>query len=230
MATNDADLYYSFDDADLTGSNPDDISGNGNNGTNNGATTGATGKINEGFDLNGTTDWIDSISKAWSTNELAFVIWFNADALSANMTLWGYAFGSGGDILSLRTNSSGQLNLSVRVNGGSDTFVTAGSLSTGTWYQAIVNLNASNVAELFLDNSSLGTTTKTGNLASHDIDVGRRANTGNQYFNGKLDEFAIYDHVLNSSDRSSLYNGGSGNNPYATTGTTSNSISYGGGL
>jgi hypothetical protein len=60
MVLNDAELYYSLDDADLTGSNPNDISGNGRDGTNNGADTGATGDINEAFDnVAANADYLD---------------------------------------------------------------------------------------------------------------------------------------------------------------------------
>ena len=52
------EAYWTFNDDDLTGSDPDDVTGNGFDGTNNGATTSATGKIEEGFDYDGTNDYV----------------------------------------------------------------------------------------------------------------------------------------------------------------------------
>ena len=82
--TNDAGRYYSFDDADLSGSNPDDISGYGNDGTNNGATTGATGHINEGFDLDGSSDWVtgSQITNLSVSHDFTVGFWFKADSIA----------------------------------------------------------------------------------------------------------------------------------------------------
>jgi hypothetical protein len=61
---NDAEIYYSFDDADLTGSNPNDLSGNGNNGVTFGGTTvptsGETGILEQAFSYDGTGDYMST--------------------------------------------------------------------------------------------------------------------------------------------------------------------------
>ena len=60
ISTTNNDLYYSFDDDDLTGSNPQDLTGNYPDGTTSGATTGQTGLINEAFYFDGINDYVDS--------------------------------------------------------------------------------------------------------------------------------------------------------------------------
>jgi len=50
--------YWNFDDNDLNGNILYDKSGNGNNGTNNGATTSADGVLKQAFEFNGTSNYV----------------------------------------------------------------------------------------------------------------------------------------------------------------------------
>ena len=58
--TDDNVGYYSFDDTNLSGSNPLDLSGNSNTGITTGATTGVSGLLSEGFSFDGTNDYIST--------------------------------------------------------------------------------------------------------------------------------------------------------------------------
>ena len=60
--TTDLKLYYTFDDVDLTGSNPDDMTVKANDGTTNGATTGVTGILNQAFEFDGINDKVSADS------------------------------------------------------------------------------------------------------------------------------------------------------------------------
>src|SRR6056297_868292 len=74
--TSNNELYYSLDDENLSGSNPIDLSINGNDGTNNGATTGVTGIVNESFDFDGTNDYIIQNSANVQDTTFSISIWF----------------------------------------------------------------------------------------------------------------------------------------------------------
>src|SRR6056297_2720988 len=75
--TTDNQVYYSFDDDSLSGSNPLDLSGNGNDGTNNGTTTGVTGILDEAFNYDGTNDYVTTNSSLTSSGSISF--WVNFD-------------------------------------------------------------------------------------------------------------------------------------------------------
>src|SRR6056297_3661906 len=88
-ALDDAEIYYSFDNDDNTGSNPDDISGNANDGTNNGATTGVTGIINEAYDYDGINDRLDTGYTNSALESYSFHFWIDADDVTGNAALIG---------------------------------------------------------------------------------------------------------------------------------------------
>ena len=72
-ALNDAAVYYSFDDDNLTGSNPNDLSGNGYNGVNTDAITGVTGVLLQQFDYDGVNSLVTIPSRTYaSTGTVGF--------------------------------------------------------------------------------------------------------------------------------------------------------------
>ena len=77
-ALNDGVVYYSFDTADLTGNDPNDVSGNGLDGTNNGADINQLGIINTSFDYISTNnDYV--ITPNITTNLDTIVFWLKSD-------------------------------------------------------------------------------------------------------------------------------------------------------
>ena len=127
MVLDNADIYYSFDDADLTGSDPDDVSGNGFNGTSANVTTGVTGKILEMFTFNGTNGSVESgfdstfktlsfwISTTSTSNDVILSCRFNATEQAGNFHLEIRGGGTGEARLSFYnpglTNLSGVTDL-----------------------------------------------------------------------------------------------------------------------
>ena len=86
----------------------------------------------------------------------------------------------------------------------------------GTWHHYVITYDyslSSNNAIIYKDGSSVTTATKSGNSASNSnavggIYMGTHSNT--YYLNGTLDDFAVWNRVLTSSEVSALHASGTG--------------------
>ena len=81
------------------------------------------------------------------------------------------------------------------------------ALSTGTWYHAIITVNASNGLSFFVNGSQVGSTiTQTPSL--NGLMIGNIQDGGGSYpFSGYMDDFRIYNRVLSGSEITAIYNG-----------------------
>src|SRR6056297_872513 len=88
----DVQAYYKLDE---TTGDVVDVTGNGNDGTNNGATRGVTGKINNAFDFDGSNDYISiSDDNSLDVTEITINAWVYASDYSASQ---GQILGKGFD-------------------------------------------------------------------------------------------------------------------------------------
>ncbi len=210
----DADLYFSFDDANNTGSNPDDISGNGNDGTNNGATIGVAGKLLEAYDYNGSNEFVSypvlgifDGSTNYTIN--SWIKWDNP--------------GSEDKIIAMRA----ERNIFVGANGNVNTIsflifdgavaheVTTGALNSGQFYMITARYDSTNGMEIFLDGVSVDTDAFTGTAqVKSDSTNNIGVNTGSQFWDGIIDELAIYPRAILDSEITTLFNNNNSFNPY----------------
>jgi len=213
----DAELYYSFDNSTLTGNNPGDISGNNNNGTNNGATIGVPGKLEEAFSFDGVNDWLDTnydLGTVWTINTWIYFPTFSTQ---------GYFYGvrnSGGTQREFQGvhSASSTIGFNFYDGGTGNAGSFSGTITENSWNMITLTRNGNSV-QLFVNNVSQATdsTTGKGNI-NENLIAGRLGNAGVTYFNGQIDEFSIYNRVINSTEISELYNSGAGLNPYAQPG------------
>jgi hypothetical protein len=219
-ALDDAELYYSYDNADLTGNDPEDISGNGRDGVNNGATTGVAGKINQAFDFDGTNDDVTVPALFSGQTAFTFCTWSEADSISVDYTVWDYR---GNGILTYMILNDGAVNNEIEVY-IRDTITGANRIET-TAYTVTDNLHlcytvdgTAKEMELFVNGASVITESWAGSLTdlgqSNDK-IGEDSAGGDNY-DGVLDETAIYYRVLSSTEISELFNENNGKNPYSS--------------
>jgi hypothetical protein len=217
--TTDNALYYSYDDADLTGDDPDDISGNGRDGTNNGATTGVAGKINQAFDFDGANDDVTVPSLFSGQTAFTFCTWSEADSISVDYTVWDYR---GNGILTYMILNDGAVDNEIEVyvrdtNTGANRIETTAYTVTDNLHLCYTVDGTAKEMELFVNGASVTTESWTGSLTdlgqSNDK-IGENS-AGAENYGGILDETAIYYRVLSSTEISELYNSGDGKNPYA---------------
>lgn len=220
---NDAEVYYSFDESDVSGTILIDATD-----TSNGTCVGMTGDCNTdiGKVIN-STDFVpqaDYINTNWGgsqlTNTFTISAWVKADTLTDNPNgiFTTISKETNRDGVTLGHHNIGGWRMLLFSGNSAVINEDEGSItaSTGTWYNTVLTYNGT-TAKLYVNN--VLTLTGTGTIATtyHDTDVhiGRQYSTvANNGWDGNIDEFGVYNRVLSISEISNLYNGGNGVNSY----------------
>ena len=202
--------------------NANDESGNGNNGTVNGAilTTDRNGVLNSAYNFDGANDFIEvSHHQSLNCSSVSISLWFNTDIFLANN-------GAGPHLLSKRESSgwgsSFQMNLgtiqsnnacwadwSISGNAGIY-FDSPNYLTTNNWFNIVYTHDGSAV-KLFINGSLVETIVSPGLLSFNTLPLwfGARPNAGNNssWFNGSIDDIGIWNHALTEAEILALYEG-----------------------
>lgn len=221
LALDDSILYYSYDDANISGSNPLDLSGYGNDGTTYGATTGVTGVIGQAFSFDGVNDYVDTNYQFDSSvYDFTFATWIYLDSGTPN----GYVFGSyNGATLPGLLHIQYIDGYGIRYEGRDSSSVTVASgfadLNISEWtHIAFTRSVADNTIKVYMNGVLVNTTTD--NRAGHfaypaSIKIGSRG-SATTYIKGDMDESVIYTRALSDAEVANLANHPVGYNPYAT--------------
>lgn len=94
-------------------------------------------------------------------------------------------------------------NVKFRGPGGE---VTTTTYATNVWQHFVFTLDGSNNLEVYKNGSVTGPYSYTSSLGFSFTDVGRSVSYG-IHLNGYLDELAVFDNLLSTSDVSNIYNG-----------------------
>lgn len=227
--TNDAIIYYSDDDTDLTGTTIADISGvTVYDGTLvNGVTTGTTGIINEAFTFDGLNDYVDT-NYVTTSSLVDFTIstWIKINpSTSTNDFVWGN-YNGGAVINGLQLGNSGA-DISFQNRDSNSVLITSAAvaISKNVWHHVVVTRDStSNENVMYIDNVVVANETdvRTGHFgAGNDMLIGARNDLiGSFNFWGDIDETAIYDRSLSVAEVDELWNSGNGFNPYASAPST----------
>lgn len=216
-ALNDADVYLSFSNSSLTGDDPADLSGNGNGGTTIGATVGLPGILDQSFSYDGDDTAVDTpIDFDPSSGSWTVSTWIDPTSVS----------GTDNFVLSCSTSgnrfhidgadaASGGFRVWTGVSGwvfDSDTGWTAGSWQymTLTYNTTTLKMYRNAVEVASIDVSFSGGT-------GGDCRIGNRADGLTRGFDGNIDEFSIYSRQISTAEISTMYGGGIGFNPYASS-------------
>jgi hypothetical protein len=186
-----------------------------NDGTNSGASYGATGIISDALDFERTdSDYVDCGQfSGLGDSDRTISVWVNIESLPSStmrvLHLASSTTASGAPAGSLYINSSDQYEASVAGTG--DGIVTGGSASTGSWVHLLVTITSGETIEFFVNGSSQGSTTASGTSPSNPyLYIGAYNPTIGQHFDGLIDEVGIWSRKLSSADVTNLYNNGSG--------------------
>ncbi len=148
------------------------------------------------------------------TGDMTLSIWVNTDQNTQYTGLFSKRNGSGRQFYFYLRNDSGNKNLSLQTEppGGSlSSMNTSGNpVTLNTWHHvaAVINSGVTNGTTIYVDGNAVGTGTMT--LASNStapLIIGSSTGTGN-FFEGLLDEAAIFNSALSTSDVATLYNSG----------------------
>jgi len=207
--------YYPFN-RDAT-----DESGNGNDGTVNGATLAEDrhGNIDSAYSFDGVDDFI-RVSKNDRLNfglsvDFTMIAWIKAQKYQKSYPTIigrrspgpsnGYIFflGWGGERLSFQLNDGGFTNYSS----------TSDNLYDNSWHYVVVTGDRNGMLTFYIDGFQQGTysISSIGNINSDsDIFFGRdEQNSSGTHFNGVIDDIQIYNRVLSEIEIQKLYTEGS---------------------
>jgi uncharacterized protein (TIGR02145 family) len=210
--------------------NANDASGNGNNGTVNGATLTADrfGNANSAYSFDGVDDFIDlgnGISLNQFSNEISVVAWVKGSSsvvIDKNI-LSKYGCNPGG--WSLETS---QNTLTTNFTGCGQGIANQSSLNNDVWTN-IVGIREANQWKIYVNGNLTVVSIISANYnlnSGYNLIVGVQNNNLNPstHWNGKIDDIAIYNRALTASEIQQLYN--LGNVSYSwSTGATTPSIS-----
>ena len=155
-------------------------------------------------DLDGANDYIQlgNDSSLSISGALSITAWVKFDSLT------GYPM-----ILSKRAGASSHAyqfySTGSKINYNNGTIVqSSGTITTGTWTHIGVTFDGSGGVSFYINGSSAGTATAASSnpTNSGSLTIGKAYN-GN-YFNGKIDEVALFNSALSSSQVASIYNSG----------------------
>ena len=212
--------YWTFDDEDLSGSTVTDTYGN-NDGTNNGATTGQTGKVGEAFSFDGSDDYVDigEILGYGATDAHTITAWINVPNPNTfqgivgrqdNDQIPGYQLSTGG------WDNEGEIFYAF-VDDASESVRrrSAATIPANQWAFVGITYDGSNSLSglhMYINGTQTdGATLGSGSMGSFTYDsnfmIGSR-DASSAFLNGKIDDVAIFNKVLSSSEITDLYNKG----------------------
>lgn len=196
--------YYNYDNASNLGL---DSSGNGNNLTNSGGVTAGAGEAGGGAVFNGTNGILTGTLANLPTGNTSYTIgsWFKATGNYTNGGIVGWGnYGNYDQVIALRLDGPNRLHQYWWNNDlNSGTVASYG----GAWHYVAVTYDSSTgVNDLYYDGSLVASRTAFGlNVGSANFAIGRTCCS--EFFQGTLDDTAIYNNALNASQVTALMNG-----------------------
>jgi hypothetical protein len=195
-----------------------DFSGNGNNGTWGNSTTGTinytTGKLGGAVSFDGVDDYVSVSSMPnHSIYALTAVAWVNIPSTpsSYRIVLSDDNFGANGYRMGLSGSS-----FYVGLGNGTEQSYTGGTITTNT-YKMLAFTYQQPFVTLYIDGNIVVNGTISSNITqSTDSFYIGKTTASNWYFNGTIDEVAIWNRSLSASEVQMLYNKGVGNATYYT--------------
>jgi hypothetical protein len=197
--------------------NANDESGNGNNGTNNGATLTADrfGNVNKAFDFDGVDDFINAGQNITFSNYTisSWVLlnttpdYYNTVVSKISTNFQNYE---------LRINDVANNIIPEFIWGDNSSWLGMGgstSFPIASWHHLVVSFNSNNIVTLYVDGIAVSTSAASNytDILGFSTYFGARPNTQgisntSFYLNGKLDDIGIWNRALNQQEITTLYN------------------------
>lgn len=170
--------------------------------------------------FDGTADYISvgTIDSLNSSSDFTLTGWFNYDSLQTVI------LGSGASSsarFAIRPETSSTMRVTLMSNLHDVSLGISGGISSGTWYHFACVVSGTSLTLYINGSSSDGGSATVSSLSSgwaDDLDIGRNSpnwTSSLRYFDGKLDELAIFDSALTSTDVSNIYSNKTYVNPLA---------------
>ena len=173
------------------------------------------------FDFDGTNDYLTRATIGSIHTTGSFSAWVKLDAMSAN----GFIFqlraesGTNDQIILLWNNAAGVIRGNVKFSGTTNVVDSGSGLENdGNWHHVVFTwvsgdkTAANNITRIYIDgsetdNDAIGNFWGDAEFPA-ELVIGRNSIQSNGYFNGHMNDYAIFDDVLTSSEVSAIYNSG----------------------
>jgi len=171
---------------------------------------GATGKYNSSLNVDGTDDYISvpyNDAFKFGTGDFTIAWWANHTALSGLDTYYENGYYYAGLLLRWQ----GEMGAYIQYATGSDYYGFTWTPTLGQWYHMIIRRQSGNL-NFFVNGIQVSTTrSSTQNIQpSAPTFIGHSTHAGaTQFFNGKLDDFRVYNYAITTEQVKSLFNQGS---------------------
>jgi hypothetical protein len=210
--------YWKMDEA--SGNEPD--AHGSNTLTDNNTVGSAAGKINTGRDFNGTDEYLshasDLLSGATACSVQAWVYSSRASLVfRPDNVFYVGDNGATGDIVAIdfEGDGSGAKFRFIKTEGFGGTYAKADNFaSVATWYHLVGTVSTAGVTTLYVNGVAQATTGSLTNGAmssTASTTIGCRNDlTGASFWQGTIDEVAIWSRELSAAEVTELYGGGSG--------------------
>jgi hypothetical protein len=195
--------------------NANDESGNGNNGTVNGATLAQDrfGNANNAYFFNGTGGHINlgPVAGLLATNEFTVSAWVNIDPSFTGSGASGFLYrGDFAEVNQLGIGFNYQPQLApafiMRINGVQNPLYTNLSVQDGQWKHVVWMHQGSGLIEIYVDQQLIGSL-NVGTMVNHNLNLhlGRLGNTNNKAYKGLGDDLGIWNRALSQPEIQGLY-------------------------
>jgi hypothetical protein len=188
--------------------NANDESGNGNNGTVNGASLAADrfGNSNAAYDFDGVNDFID-LSNTSFQGDFSLSFWFSIDIISTQKIISKFTNDQNNpNGWEIELGNNGSLNY----GNGSQQEYGQNIYTNNTWSFGTLVFNSNNSQVTFYENGTQSSIYNNFSLINNNINVrlGARANpVASIFYNGKIDDIGLWNLALTAQEISDLYNG-----------------------
>ncbi len=214
---------WTFDGSDLSGSTVYDLSGNGNNGTNNGAVP-TIGKLGEALKFDGATTHVDvpANSSLRPASQMTVSAWIksthNIGGTYERVVDERYAQGfvlclAGGTGANAPT--AGAAMIALGTNGGGDALVLGGTtdITNDNKWHLITGTFSNGATKIYLDGNLENSATASFSSIVYNNDpvtIGYDDTTSpnSKFFKGPIDDVRVYNRALSASEVQYLYNMG----------------------
>jgi hypothetical protein len=215
--------HWNFDETN--GTTAHDYSGYGNNATLVNGGTWASGKIGGAISLNGVNQYLNVLDFTKPTTSFSISAWVNANSAPLWAPIAANWNGIKGDFTLGMFSSKGFVSMYVGdrlVPGGTEiipateyglgTGTTAGApLSLASWHLVSVVANAStDLIQFWRDGQPMASVSYSGTFIQPpvaNLEIGGQTSNG-RYWDGKIDDLALWTRALSSSEVTTLYQDG----------------------
>lgn len=208
--------YYKLDES--SGNASDSVGSN--TLTNVGTATYSSAKINNGIDLNGSSQYLNGGNVLnLTTGAWTFSAWIKVTTTGSFEFVGGKSESAGTSDWYMRVTNGNKAEIQFRNGASSNQVVGAVTVADNTWHHVVGLRNGTNVL-LYVDGSADGSATDNNYNCSNSLDFHLGADSAgalNFKFNGQIDEVGIWNRALSGTEITELYNAGAGKQyPFGT--------------